>query len=469
MLWTYFNTFTTSKDGQRLYRDLGYFNEYTPNKYVFTVGNDTRQSILGFGGAFTDAATINMNSLSNATRMHLIRSYWDQQGIEYTVGRIPMASCDFSSRVYSYDDTEGDLKLNNFMLAVEDLKYKIPAIQDALNVTKRNLTFFASPWSSPYWMKTNNNMTGKGSIKGFAGGEYSKAWANYFVKFLQAYKDAGINVWGLTAQNEPSDGMIDNFPFQCLGSTAQQQRDFIALDLGPALQAAGFGDVKLMILDDQRAFLPSWPEVILNYEPAAKYVSGIAVHWYEDLIIPISAIDITYQQFGDKFFILNTEACEQDLVNKSNSVQLGSWHRAERYFVDILEDLQHGVSGWVDWNMALNMTGGPNWAGNYADSPIIVNAEKDEFYKQPMFYAMGHFSKFIRPGSKVISHTDNMPENSTLKALFFTRPDTSIAANFVNMDENVTYAITIEDYMVPGILNYDIPPKTFITFIWYRT
>ena len=469
LLFTYFNAFVTSRSGLRLDRQLGQFDDQVvPNPYMFELGNTTKQTILGFGGAFTDAATITMNSLSADARGNLIKSYFDQNGIEYTIGRIPMASCDFSERIYSYDDNDGDLDLTKFSLAKEDLQYKIPAIKDAMKFSKRNISLFGSPWSSPYWMKTNGNMTGKGQIKGEPGGEYFKAWANYFVKFIQAYEQNGLKIWGLTAQNEPIDGLIDGFSFQCLGWTPELQRDFIAKDLGPALEANGLGHVKLMILDDQRALLPYWAETVLENELAAKYVSGIAVHWYEDLIIPVSALDLTYEKFGQDYFILNTEACEQDLVNRNRSVQLGNWYRAERYFTDILQDLDHGVSGWVDWNMALNMDGGPNWENNKADSPIIVNAETDEFYKQPMFYAMGHWSKFIRPGSKVISHNSNLQSNSDLKALFFERPDGSIAANFVNINAVETFNITITDYKVPGYLNYEVAPKSLITFIWYR-
>lgn len=380
-----------------------------------------------------------------------------------------MASCDFSQRVYSYDDTEGDLSLSKFTLAEEDVLYKIPAIKDAMKVSKRNISLFGSPWSSPYWMKTNNNMTGKGTIKGAPGGTYFKAWANYFVKFLQSYRDHGVDIWGLTAQNEPSDGTITNFPFQCLGWTAELQRDFIASDLGPALVSAGFGKVKLMILDDQRYFLPFWAETVLKDPVAAKYVSGIAVHWYADLLTPTSALDLTYNKFGHDYFILNTEACEQDLINKNNSVMLGNWYRGEHYFTDILQDLKHGVSGWVDWNMALNMQGGPNWENNRADSPIIVNAAKDEFYKQPMFYAMAHFSKFIQPGSKLLHHETNVSSEAGIEALFFIRQDNFVTANFVNIDEQARNISIIEPLLAAfNHINFELPAKSFVTFQWYR-
>jgi len=83
-------------------------------------------------------------------------------------------------------------------------------------------------------------------------------------------------------------------------------------------------------------------------------------------------------------------------------VILGSWKRGEIYATNIIniliifiENLSHWVSSWIDWNIALNTNGGPNWNGNYVDSPIIVNSTADEFYKQPMFYVIGHFSKSV--------------------------------------------------------------------------
>ncbi|XP_045158966.1 lysosomal acid glucosylceramidase-like [Mercenaria mercenaria] len=466
--YAYWYATVTTRDGLRLSRQSGSFGDHpTHDKYVFTIGNTTAQSILGFGGAFTDAATMNMNKLSAKARDKLIEAYFAETGIEYNLGRIPMASCDFSERLYSYDDSVGDLKLEKFNLTEEDLIYKIPAIKDAMRVSRRKLSLFGSPWSSPFWMKTNNNMTGKGKIKGAPGGVYHKTWANYFVKFLQSYKDHGIDIWGLTAQNEPTDGNFKDFPFQCLGWTPELQRDFIAKDLGPALEASGFGHVKLMILDDQRASLPYWAEIVLNDTKAAKYVSGIAVHWFEDLFVPPTALDLTYEQFGEKFFILNTEADEKDWLNKNKTVLLGNWHRGEHYFTDIIQDLKHGVSGWVDWNMALDMQGGPNLVENWADSAIIVNAEKDEFYKQPMFYAMAHFSKFVPAGSKVISHENNTSEESGVDGVFFLQGETSMIANFVNTNEKGR-DITIIDPTMVGNIDFHIPAKSFVTFNWFR-
>ena len=166
-------------------------------------------------------------------RQKLLDSYFSDNGIEYTIGRIPMASCDFSTREYSYDDHVGDLEMANFSLAQEDINFKIPLIlyarmKSKRNIaifgspwsapawilyarmkSKRNIAIFGSPWSAPAWMKTTNKMTGfLGQLKGKAGDKYHKAWALYFAKFIEAYKEKGVEIQAVTVQNEPTDGFL---------------------------------------------------------------------------------------------------------------------------------------------------------------------------------------------------------------------------------------------------------------------
>ena len=155
----------------------------------------------------TDAAAINIKSLSTALQDHLINSYYSPNGIEYNIGRVPMASCDFSTRIYTYDDVAGDFNLSHFSLAPEDVNLKIPVINTALKRSKREVKLFGSPWSAPAWMKTSNSTVG-GELIGKAGDKYHKTWAEYFVKFLDAYKMNGINFWGITVENEPGAGYI---------------------------------------------------------------------------------------------------------------------------------------------------------------------------------------------------------------------------------------------------------------------
>ena len=113
------------------------------------------------------------------------------------------------------------------------------------------------------------------------------------------------------------------------------------------------------------------------------------MHWYTDMFTSPSFLDRTNQKYPSKF-IFGTEACA-GFIPTLPAVLLGDFGRAESYAKYILQDLNHWVTGWTDWNMALDMEGGPNWTKNFVESPVIVNYAADEFYKQPIFYIMGHF------------------------------------------------------------------------------
>lgn len=456
--------YLSSKVGHRLDKTVHSFkpgpSASEPDVVIKLDKNTTYQTILGFGGAFTDATGINVHKLSPDAQENLLKSYFHQTGIEYTLGRIPMAGTDFSTHKYSYDDTPGDLQLRNFSLVNEDIKYKIPLVQAAQKMSKNKITLFASPWSAPAWMKTNNDMAGMGQLIGEPGGKYYKAWAKYFVRFLEEYKKQKISFWGLTAQNEPTDGMLYNFPFNAMGFTAEQQRDFIAKDLGPALHLAGYDKIKLMILDDNRLMLTQWAEVILSNPDAAQYVSGIAVHWYLDFLVPSKILSITHEQYPDSF-ILATEACRGQNP-WDESVTLGKWSRGEDYAHSIIQDVNNWAIGWTDWNMALDMKGGPNWAENFVDSPVIVNYETDEFYKQPMFYAMGHFSKFLRPGSKRIGLS--ISKTKCVEVAGFITPENLVVVTVLNRNDE-DYVVSIKDDD-RGYANIFAMSHTLQTLVW---
>jgi len=375
-----------------------------------------------------------------------------------------MASCDFSTREYSYDDHVGDLEMANFSLAQEDINFKIPLILYARMKSKRNITMFGSPWSAPAWMKTTDKMTGfLGQLKGKAGDKYHKAWALYFAKFIEAYKEKGVEIQAVTVQNEPTDGFLPSMKFQCMGYTAEMERDFIKEDLGPTLAARGHSDVKIIMLDDQRPFLSSWAETVLGDPLAAKYVSGIGVHWYLDKYIPATVLTETHNRFPDHF-ILSTEACCGKHTNKPPRVSLGDWSRGNQYSHSIIEDLSNWSTGWVDWNLSLNMEGGPNWVKNFVDSPIIVDAENGLFYKQPMFYHLGHFSKFVPADSVRIKVTAN--EQSTLEYVGFTTPGPYASTVVVVLNtEDQEIAMEIHDQDL-GIIRETVPAFSIQTYIW---
>lgn len=199
----------------------------SPNR-IYLNSSRTYQTIIGWGGAFTDATGININTLPPNMREMLLEAYFSQNGLEYSLGRVPIGGTDFSVRAYSYDDGPLDPDLINFALQPEDLFYKvgnnffnkfvlkflqIPNIRRALDLTNGNLRLFASAWTSPRWMKTNGEYNGYGFIRR----TMYQTWANYYLRFLQEYQRRGINFWGITTGNEPSDTLYPNEELEVVG------------------------------------------------------------------------------------------------------------------------------------------------------------------------------------------------------------------------------------------------------------
>ncbi|NWU96893.1 GLCM Glucosylceramidase, partial [Upupa epops] len=428
-----FVKYESSKAGKRLERSEGSFQHSLRNPGMLLTLNVSvlHQRIKGFGGSLSDAAAMNILALSPVAQDHLLSSYFSGTGIEYNLIRMPMACSDFSVRPYSYDDEPDDYKLEHFKLAEEDMKMKIPLLHRVMAMSKRPLSLFASPWTTPAWMKTNGDVRGKGTLKGQAGDKYHKAWANYFVKFLDEYAKHNVTFWAVTVQNEPLAALLTPPQFPTIAFTAAHQRDFVVRDLGPALTRS-LHPTRLIILDDQRIHLPHWAKVVLGNATAARYVAGVGVHWYLDSIVPPScSLDATHELFPDHF-LLYTEACSGFLTFRF-SVSLGCWDRGVRYSHSILTVLNHFVAGWTDWNLALDMKGGPNWVKNYVDSPIIVDSSKDVFYKQPMFYHLGHFSKFIPEGSQRVGlHSSRRCLLCQLEHVAVRRPDGGLVLVVLN-------------------------------------
>ncbi|CAG2172306.1 unnamed protein product, partial [Oppiella nova] len=353
--------------------------------------------------------------------------YFSDRGLEYNLNRVPIGGSDFSTHPYSYDDDhKGDFELKYWNLTADDHNYKIPYMKAALQVSpyKNKVKFFGSPWSAPAWMKNNSQLNHGGYLIGEPGGAYYKTYANYFVKFLDAYKQNDLNIWGITIQNEPGAGSHPDYSFNSMGFTPELQRDFLKKDLGPILEAAGYGRDKLdvMICDDQRNKVHLWADTILKDKDAAKYVSGTAFHFYSNKPENVGNLDKTHEIDPNRY-ILNTEASH-------NVPTLGFWPFLEDFSKDIIIDLNHWTNGWVHWNMALNLTGGPDWSGS-AGAPIIVNATGQEYYKNPDFYGMAHFSKFVSPDSVRLELREDKPVDKVL-TIAFERPDGGVVVIILN-------------------------------------
>lgn len=355
-------------------------------QYVFIDPAKSFQTVLGIGGALTDAAAETYAKLPEARRRELIRAYYDpQDGIGYSLGRTTIHSCDFSSGSYTYV-AEGDQELKTFSLA-HDEQFRLPLIKDAIAAAGGKLTMYASPWSPPAWMKDNKDMLHGGKLLP----EFADAWARYFVAFIRAYEKAGVPIWGLTVQNEPM--AIQRWE-SCF-FTAEEERDFIRDHLGPVLAKNDLGDRKLITWDHNRTLMYERARVMLDDPAAAKYVWGVGFHWYaNDSYDNVRRVKEAYPDTH----VLLTEAC----LFPWDRVKMNEWHWGESYGVALLRDFNNGADGWTDWNILLDETGGPNHVKNFCYAPVHADTQTGELLFMNSFYYIGHFSKFIRPGARRI-------------------------------------------------------------------
>jgi glucosylceramidase len=413
--------YLTAKDtGQRLAQagELTFVDMPQPPEKQVTIFVDpskTFQTVVGIGGALTDASAETFYKLPADKQREILTAYFDpQNGIGYSLGRTHINSCDFSSDSYTYV-TNGDEALASFNIS-HDLKYRIPFIKAALAVAgKDHFTLFASPWSPPAWMKSNDDMLHGGELKP----EFYDAWANYYAKFIQAYANEGVPVWGITVQNEPMAVQ----PWESCNYTAEQERDFVKNHLGPTLAKAGLADTKIMIWDHNRNLIYQRASTVLEDPDAAKYVWGVAFHWYVGN--NFENVERVHEAFPG-VPLLGTEGCNGPF----NLSQINDWNYGENYGLSMVNDFNHGAVGWTDWNVLLDEEGGPNHVGNFCFAPIHGDTKTGRLYYMNSYYYIGHFSKFIRPGAKRII-SSSMIDNLLTTA--FVNPDGKIAVIVLNL------------------------------------
>ncbi|KAI5635677.1 glycosyl hydrolase family 30 TIM-barrel domain-containing protein [Phthorimaea operculella] len=383
------------------------------------------------------------NIVESTCLLFVFSSYFSENGLEYNFVRVPIGGSDYSERIYSYNDLpENDIKLSNFSLAREDYEYKLPMLKEIMKTSKTPIHIIGTTWAPPLWMKSNGKVTGFSHLKE----EYYQSYADYHIKFLEQYKANGVDIWGITTTNEPVNGIIPIARFNSLGWTPDRMGKWIVNNLGPTIRNSTFKDLMILTHDDQRAALPIWFDGMIKQHPKVlDYIDGVGVHYYTDFIAPAFILSKHAEKYPEKF-IIATEACEGSFPWNIQKVILGSWTRARHYIEDILEDLNHAVSGWIDWNICLNEEGGPNWQKNFVDSPVIVLPQNEEFVKQPMFYAMGHFSKFILRGSiRIKADEDKKLFSKSVKNVAFLTPKGTVVVVLYNGGNEKTVAIRLGD------------------------
>lgn len=400
------------------------------------------QTVLGIGGAFSDSAANAWKSMPENMQERLIEAYFDREkGIGYNFGRLSIASCDFSTEDYTYVD-EGDETLDTFNIS-HDKNAVFPMVKAAKQYA--DILLLASPWSPPTYMKTNDTREYGGHLKK----EYYPLWAKHFAKYIDACRSEGIDIWGVTVQNEPRHTQMWE---SCLYSP-EEEIEFLGY-LGKELSGT---DVKILCYDHCRERVYERAKKIYESENG-KYCDGIAHHWYSgDHFGELKAF---YERYPESYNVASEGCCA--IVGEG--IQQERNHEfAERYAHDILGCFKNGLSAYCDWNITLDEKNGPyhnrTSRGCSAEAPVYCNKQTGELVFRDSYYYIGHVSKFVKRGAKV---TNSSSYTENLDYCAFKNPDGEIVLPVMNRnDRGLNLIVRLNGH----IYKTNIPAHSIATFI----
>lgn len=420
--------------------DIKNVKSVRPESSVVSISNNVKyQQHIGIGAAFTEAAAETYSKLSLSAKEKLMSLYFDSgTGSSYNLGRVHMNSCDFSLGNWACQESlDEEFSIERYKKAI------FPMIRDAEKSAGKKIPLLISPWSPPAWMKSNGEMNHGGELKS----EFRSKWARYYVDFIFALEAEGFEVWGVTVQNEPDALQIWD---SCLYSP-EDERDFIRDYLGPVFAANGLQKVRIVCWDHNRGHMHLRTKVILSDKEAADYVWGTGFHWYSDSAF--DNVQAVHDEFPDKHLIF-TEGCQE------GGPHHGSWDVAERYATSIINDFNRWTRAWLDWNILLNNSGGPNHVGNLCSAPILASEDGADIIVQPSYYYLNLLSpRFIPNGSvRILSSSSN----DKLQIVAFERLDKKTVVIVHNKSqEDIDYHIDVSQ----GYIEMTIPSRSMQTVI----
>ena len=391
----------------------------------------TYQNIDGFGYTLTGGSVEVINQLSASKKEALLQELFgngeNSIGISYL--RLSIGASDLNSSVFSYDDLpagQTDITLSQFSLSKDQAL--IDMLKKILTINP-NIKIIATPWSPPVWMKDNGSSKG-GSLKP----EYYGVYAQYFVKYIQEMKKNGITIDAITPQNEPLHP--GNNPSMYM--TAEQQRDFIKNNLGPAFQTASLSTK--IIAYDHNCDKPEYPLTILADTEASKFVDGSAFHLYAGNILVLNNVHNAYPNKNVYFteqWTGSTGAFSGDLLWHTKNVVIGSMRNWSKIA--------------LEWNLANDASFGPHTPGGCTECKGAITINNSEtFTRNVGYYIIAQASKFIPQNSVRIGST----EVGNLSSVAFKTPTGKIALIILNDGTNSeTFNIKYNDKIATTTLS----------------
>lgn len=403
----------------------------------------TYQEIEGFGASLTDSSAWLIHEFLNASeRQAVLTDLFDpDEGIGLSYLRQPMGASDFRLQEYSYDDLPAgvgtDYNLDHFSIAYDE-PYIVPTLQQILSINP-NVRIMGSPWSPPVWMKTSGHIGG-GSLKS----DVYPTYANYFVKYIQAYAAHGIPIDAVTLQNEP---YYEPWSYAgCRMEPADQVK--LVKEMGPAFQTHNLS-TKILVWDHNWD-RPDYPLAVLADPAARPYIDGVAWHHYGG---DVSAQTTVRDAWPDKsvYFTEGSDGTWNDRGFDSDLIRNG------RFVVDTLRNWAQTI---VKWNLALDQNNGPKIAGgcDTCYGVVTINRQNRQVSPRPHYYALGHASKFLRPGAvRIDSGVSSIP------SVAFRNTDGSLVLYAVNPN---AFEDTLKLEWNGQWVVRRLPARSIMTFRW---
>ncbi len=469
----------TSADRSRLMQQQSSVNfgaDTGSASYTIDVNEGTTyQTMDGFGASITDSSAYLMYQLSSTARTNLMTALFSPtSGAGISFLRQPIGSSDYTvaSSHWTFDDRpagQTDYNMTYFSIA-HDQAQVIPLLQQALQLNP-SIKVMLSPWSPPAWMKDSGSLIG-GHIK--TDSATLNAYALYLVKSIQAYEAAGIPIYALTVQNEPQNRTPNGYP----GTDMPVAHEAAVINaLGPALANAGLSRVKIIAFDHNWTLHPDdaadaaamgenpEPDYPLNIlaTSANQYIAGTAWHMYSGDASRQTTVHNAYPNKDAWFTEGSGWHGSADAYSKYFSDTM-DWHMQNIFMASI----QNWAKSVVNWNMALNSTGGPGLGGclldatratnpGYCQGVVTISGTTVTYNAE--YYDLGHFAKFVKVGAARIASTDN----GSMRTAAFRNPDGTKALVVYNVNGGTS---SIKVRWNSQAFVYNVPAKSIATFTW---
>ncbi|SDD09921.1 glucosylceramidase [Paenibacillus sp. CF095] len=427
-------------------------SDTSPSEFSIQIDPDKNyQTMDGFGAAMTGSSAHLINQLPEEQQEQLLKELFTTKGLNMDMVRHTIGASDYSvdesgaASSYTYDDIESgtDYDMEHFSI---DKDQEVVNMLKSVTELKPDLNVLGTPWTAPAWMKYGEKTT-NGWYLDYNDPQVYEAYARYFVKYIKAYQTKGIPIYGITLQNEP-EFTSDKYPSMSMG--AEEQAMFIRDYLGPALQDAGL-DTRIIAYDHNWDQAVEYTSKVLGDEQAAVYIDGSAFHCYAG---DPSAMSEVHERFPDKN-IYFTE-CSGGEWSPDFGENL-SWQMSNL----IIGAPRNWAKNVLLWNIVLDPQGGPTNGGcENCRGVVTIDPDSDEITRNVEYYALGHISRYVRPGAVRVASTQ---EQGKIENVTFRNPDGTMVLVAANTGEaEVSFDVVIDG----DLFRYILPSQSAATFRW---